>query len=76
MRRVTGFTLLELQIAIVLLAVTIVTLASVEATHSRHLKRLQAGLRPSANTSISRSDDPWVRKLTAAARRPREQAAQ
>ena len=39
-RRV-GFTLLELQVAIILLAFAVVTLASLLATQSRLLKRLQ-----------------------------------
>jgi hypothetical protein len=66
--RVSGFTLLELQIAIVLLAFGVVTLASLLATQSRQLKRLQGAVRPGATVYVTESSDPWVQKLTAAAK--------
>jgi hypothetical protein len=63
-----GFTLLELQIAIVLLAFGVVTLASLMATQTRLLRRLQAGYGPGTTIYVTRSNDPWVQKLAAPAR--------
>src|SRR5689334_17620539 len=63
-----GFTLLELQIAIILLAFGVVTLASLMTTQSRLLRRLQTGYAPGATVYVTRSNDPWVQKLAAPAR--------
>jgi len=66
--RLRGFTLLELQVAIVLLAFGVVTLASLLATQTRLLKRLQTGYGPGSTVYVTRSNDPWVQKLSAPAR--------
>ena len=66
--RLGGFTLVELQIAIVLLAFGVVTLASLLATQMRLLRRLQAGYGPGTTLYVTRSNDPWVQKLAAPAR--------
>ena len=63
-----GFTLLELQVAIILLAFGVVTLASLLATQGRLGKRVRGDFKPGATVSLTQSNDPWVRKLTAAAR--------
>src|SRR5205823_1959958 len=63
-----GFTLLELQVAIVLLAFGIVTLGSLMATQTRLLKRLEMGFQPGSTVYVTRSPDPWVQKLAAPAR--------
>ena len=74
MRR--GFTLLELQVAIILLAFGIVTLASLLATQTRLLKRVQGDFKDGATLYLTQSNDPWVRKLTAAARVTKEPVTQ
>jgi hypothetical protein len=66
--RTCGFTLLELQIAVLLLAFGMVTLASLMTTQSRVLNRLQGDFKPSATLCVTRSNDPWVRKLGTPAR--------
>ena len=63
-----GFTLLELQVAIVLLAFAVVTLASLMTTQQRLLKRLRGDFKQSATVFVTRSKDPWVKKLQAPAR--------
>ena len=63
-----GFTLLELQVAIVLLAFGVVTLASLMATQTKLLKHLQKGYAADANIYVARSKDPWVQQLTMPAR--------
>ena len=63
-----GFTLLELQVAIVLLAFGVVTLASLMATQSRLLKHLQKGYAADATIHVARTKDPWVKELNTPAR--------
>ena len=63
-----GFTLLELQVAIILLAFGVVTLASLLATQTRLLKHLQRGYAADANIYVTRSKDPWVQELQMPAR--------
>ena len=71
-----GFTLLELQVAIILLAFGVVTLASLLATQTRLLKRVQGDFRGGQTLYITQSNDPWIRKLTAAARVTKEPVTQ
>ena len=71
-----GFTLLELQVAIILLAFGIVTLSSLLATQTRLLKRVQGDFQSGAMLYVTQSNDPWVRKLTAAARVTKEPITQ
>ena len=66
--RLRGFTLLELQVAIILLAFGIVTLASLLATQTRLVKRLERGFGPGSTVYVTQSKDPWVRKLGSPAR--------
>lgn len=63
-----GFTLLELQIAVLLLAFGIVTLASLMVTQTRLHKKLQIGFKPGDVVSMRKSADPWVRQLDVPAR--------
>ena len=63
-----GFTMLELQVAIVLLAFGVVTLASLLATQTRMLKRVERGFGPGSTVYVTPSNDPWVQKLRASAR--------
>jgi hypothetical protein len=60
--------MLELQVAIVLLAFGVVTLASLLATQTRVLKRVERGFSPGSTVYVTPSNDPWVQKLRAAAR--------
>jgi prepilin-type N-terminal cleavage/methylation domain-containing protein len=71
-----GFTLLELQVAIVLLAFGIVTLSSLLATQTRLLKRVQGDFKSGSTLYVTQSNDPWVRKMTAAARVTKEPITQ
>src|SRR5439155_15958730 len=63
-----GFTLLELQVAIVLLAFGIMTICSLMASQTRLLKRLEMGFSSGWTVYVTRSHDPWVRNLSAPAR--------
>src|SRR4051812_17120083 len=63
-----GFTLLELQVAIILLAFGVVTLASLMTTQSRLLARLRGNFKSSSTVLVTRSNDPWVVKLQTPAR--------
>jgi hypothetical protein len=60
--------MLELQVAIVLLAFGVVTLASLLATQTRVLKRVERGFAPGSTVYVTPSSDPWVQKLHTAAR--------
>src|SRR5213082_1015323 len=62
------FTLLELQVAIILLAFSVVTLASLMTTQQRLLKKLRGDFQPAATVYLTRSKDPWVKKLQTPAR--------
>lgn len=64
-RQHPGFTLIELQMVIVLVAFGLVTLASLMATQSRLARRLDAGLAP--EVQVPRARDPRVRNNTTAA---------
>jgi len=66
--RLRGFTLLELQVAIVLLSFGVVTLASLMATQSRLTRRLNAGFSSGSTVHATRLLDPRVRKLSTTAR--------
>ena len=61
-----GFTLLELQVALVLLTMGLMTLASLLATQARAEKRLEGGFAPDSTIYITQSKDPWVQKLAPA----------
>jgi hypothetical protein len=61
--RARGFTLLELQVAVILLTFAVVTLASLMTTQQRLLKKLRGDFTDSATVYITRSKDPWVKKL-------------
>jgi Tfp pilus assembly protein PilV len=63
-----GFTLLELQIAVLLLAFAVMTLASLMTTQQRVLKHLRGAFTQSATVYVTRSKDPWVKKLLTPAR--------
>ena len=63
-----GFTMLELQVAIILLAFGVVTLASLMTTQSRLLHRVQGNYAPGATVHVTRSNDPWVKQLNLPAR--------
>jgi prepilin-type N-terminal cleavage/methylation domain-containing protein len=63
-----GFTLPELQVAIVLLAFEVVVLASLLATRTPVLKRAERGAATGSAVSVTPASDPWVRKLRTAAR--------
>ena len=63
-----GFTMMELQVAIILLSFGVVTLSSLLATQSRLLKRLEGDFKPGATVYVTPSNDPWVRKISAPAR--------
>jgi len=52
--RRSGFTLLELQVSIVVIAIGIVSVTSVMATEKRMLKRLHAGLKPAGTASVAK----------------------
>ena len=60
--------MLELQVAIILLAFGVVTLASLMTTQARLLKHLQGDFKPDATIYITRSTDPWVKKMNTPAR--------
>src|SRR5688500_2205366 len=63
-----GFTLLELQVALVLLTMGMMTLASLLATQARAEKRIARGVTPGSTVYLTQSSDPWVKKLGAPAR--------
>jgi hypothetical protein len=63
-----AFTLLELQVAIILLTFAVVTLASLMTTQQRLLKKLRGDFTESATVYLTRSKDPWVKKLLTPAR--------
>jgi hypothetical protein len=63
-----AFTLLELQIAVILLAFGLATMASLMATQHRLLKRIEGDFQPDSTLCLTRSIDPWVKKLNTPAR--------
>ena len=62
-----GFTLLELQVAVILLAFGVLTLASLMASQTRLVKRIEKGFEPDGRIYLAQPNDPWVRKLRAPA---------
>src|SRR4051812_10036712 len=63
-----AFTMLELQVAVLLLAFSVVTLASLMTTQQRILKHMRGVFAPSGTVIVTRSKDPWVKKLNTPAR--------
>ena len=63
-----GFTLLELQVAIVLLSFGIATIGSLMAAQARLMQRLEVGFKPGSTLYLTRSADPWVKQIGAPAR--------
>jgi hypothetical protein len=63
-----AFTMLELQVAVLLLAFSVVTLASLMTTQQRILKHVRGVFAPSGTVVLTRSKDPWVKKLNTPAR--------
>jgi hypothetical protein len=68
MRAKRAFTLLELQVGLVLLTMGFMTLASLLATQTRMQKRLERGFGQGATVYLTQSKDPWVKQLGAPAR--------
>jgi len=68
MRARRGFTLLELQVGLVLLTMGMITLASLMATQTRMQKRLERGFGADATVYVTQSKDSWVKELGAPAR--------
>ncbi len=67
-RRIGGFTLLELQVALVLLSFGVATLGSLMTTQRRLMTRLRGDLKPGATVCMTRTTDPWVKSLNLRAR--------
>ena len=67
-KKFRGFTLLEVQVAVVLLAFGVVTLAALSAGESKLLRRMQRGFSPGATVYVTQSADPWVRGINTPAR--------
>ncbi len=63
-----GFTMLELQVAVILLTFGIVTMASLLTTQQRTLKRLRGDFVPASTLYVIRSNDPWEQQLQIPAR--------
>jgi len=63
-----GFTMLELQVAVLLLAFSVVTLASLMTTQQRVIKHMRGAFTPGATVYVTRSKDGWVNKLQTPAR--------
>jgi hypothetical protein len=74
--RLRGFTMLELQVAVILLAFGMATLAALMTTQHRLLHRIEGDFKPAATICITRSIDPWVVKLNTPARITTEPLAQ
>ena len=63
-----GFTMLELQVAVILLALGVMTMASLLTTQQRTLKKLRGDFVPASTLYVTRSNDPWQQKMNVAAR--------
>jgi hypothetical protein len=63
-----AFTMVELQVAVLLLAFSVVTFASLMTTQQRLIKHMRGVFAPSGTVVLTRSKDPWVRKLNTPAR--------
>lgn len=66
--RRAGFTMLELQVAIILLAFGMVTMASLLSTQQRTLMKLRGDFVPASTLYVTKSNDPWQRQLNIPAR--------
>ena len=60
--------MVELQVAIILLAFGMITMASLLSTQQRTLKRLRGDFLPGSTLYVTRSNDPWQQKLNVSAR--------
>ena len=60
--------MLELQVAVVLLAFALATLASLITTQRRVIIALRGDFKDSATVFVTRSKDPWAKKLLTPAR--------
>jgi len=60
--------MLELQVAIILLAFGVVTLASLMTTQARLLKRVRGNYTSGATVVLTRASDPWVKQFSVPAR--------
>jgi hypothetical protein len=58
-----GFTLLELQIAVLLLAGGVVTLSSLIMTQSRLNAKLRGNFKNNSMLYLTRPADPWITKM-------------
>jgi prepilin-type N-terminal cleavage/methylation domain-containing protein len=62
-----GFSMLELQVALVVFGIALTGLGPLVVMHSRQLKRLESRFSPQATYYVTPSADLWSRKLGAAA---------
>ena len=60
--------MLELQVAVILLAFGMITMASLLSTQQQTLKRLRGDFLPGSTLYVTRSNDPWQQKLDVPAR--------
>jgi prepilin-type N-terminal cleavage/methylation domain-containing protein len=63
----SGFSMLELQVALVLFGIALAGLGPLVVMHSRQLQKMQSRLSPQTTYYLIPPADPWVRKLGAAA---------
>lgn len=63
----SGFSLVELQVAFVVLAIAVCGLCPLVVMQSRHLKKIENRLNPANTHYITPSTDSWARKLGAGA---------
>lgn len=63
-----GFTMLELQVALLLLAFGVVTLSTLMLTQTRVMNRARGDYKPDSHLYLTQSPDPWVLRLAAPAR--------
>jgi len=66
MRR--GFTMLELQVALILLTFGFVTLSSLMMSQSRVTNHVRGDFKPDAKLYLTQSVDPWIRAMDIPAR--------
>ena len=60
--------MIELQVAVILLAFGMMTIASLMTTQNRLLHRLRGDYQQDATLCLTRPNDPWIRQLAAPAR--------
>lgn len=58
-----GFTMLELQVAVILLTFGIVTLSSLMITQTRVMNKVRGDYKTGTTFYLTQSPDPWVKKL-------------